>query len=562
MNSHPSPATGRYILKEMLAKGGMGEVFKAVAVGERGFEKPVVIKRILPEIAAMSDLAEVFVEEAKLMTLLSHPNVVEVLDFGRGEGGDYFLVLEYVSGLDLGRLLSWARTCKRPVSMAFSLFIASQALRGLHHAHTRAKEQGMLLVHRDISPSNILLSVEGEVKLADFGVALVRRSGESRAARGIVGKPVYMAPEQYQGKDIDLRADLFAMGVVLFELLTGALPFTGNSDEERQHKARRGEFRTARDLMPEIPEALDALLARTLAPDPNERHPDARSMAKALAECGIVQADSDDVAELVQEAVKSQPQPARKVIALLADGPKETGGEEHKNTENLIGRELTRTGFAGDTASFTFKLTEESTPQTLPLDAVANETPSGPSQTAPSPGRRWMGLGMGLGFLGVSLLGWAAYTLSRPGPPPENPVLPAPAPPVSSSSTNAEVTSASIKVTPQPLPMPSVYTSEKPLSKAVPPSPSAKIPLPAPSASSAIPEPSPAVQADCTGNIQIASKGSFTVSGGPSVVQSPGVYAWRCGSYNLRAVSRADPSVVKNAGVVVKAGSTAIVDLR
>lgn len=562
MNSHPSPATGRYILKEMLAKGGMGEVFKAVAVGERGFEKPVVIKRILPEIAVMSDLAEFFVEEAKLMTLLSHPNVVEVLDFGRGEGGDYFLVLEYVSGLDLGRLLSWARTCKRPSSMAFSLYIASQALRGLHHAHTRAKEQGMLLVHRDISPSNILLSVEGEVKIADFGVALMRRSGESRAARGIVGKPVYMAPEQYQGKDIDLRADLFAMGVVLFELLTGALPFTGSSDKERQDQAGRGEFRGARSLVPEIPETLEAVLARALAPDPNGRYPDARSMAKALAECGIVQADSDDVAELVQEAVKSQPQPARKVIALLADGPGKDGGEEHKNTEHLIERELTRTGFAGGTASFTFKLIEESTPQTLPLDALRNEMPSGPSQTAPSPGRRWMGLSIGLAFLGLSLLGLKAYTLLRSEPSPESPVLPAPAPVVSSSFTNAEVPSASIEVTPQPQPMPSVYTSEKPFPKAAPPSPSAKVPWPAPSVIPAIPEPAPAVQADCTGTIKIASKGSFTVSGGPSVVQSPGVYTWRCGSYSLRAVSRADPSVVKNAGVVVKAGSTAVVDLR
>ena len=193
----------------------MGEVFRAVAVGESGFEKPVVIKRILPAHLGRDDLAELFIAEAKLMTRLAHPNIVEVLDFGRGESGDYFLVLELVDGVDLARLHRGitARTERFPVALA--LYIAAQVLRGLHHAHAKSAGEGGWLVHRDVSPGNVLLSTAGEVKVADFGVALIARpDAEERSprARLLVGKPQYMASEQYDGADVDPRADLFSVG--------------------------------------------------------------------------------------------------------------------------------------------------------------------------------------------------------------------------------------------------------------------------------------------------------------------------------------------------------------
>lgn len=578
---------GRYVLKERLAKGGMGEVFRAVAVGERGFEKPVVVKRILPVYAAMSELAEFFVEEAKLMTRLAHPNVVEVLDFGRGESGDYFLVLEYVPGLDLGRLAAWLRGQGKNLSIPLALYITTQALRGLHHAHTRAQEEGMVLVHRDVSPSNLLLSVEGEVKVADFGVALMRRAGEPRAPSGVVGKPAYMAPEQYLGHAIDPRADVFAMGVVLFELFTGTLPFEGFSDEERQDAALRGDFGRARDLRPEVTPELDAVIRRALAPNPEARFPDAKAMTRALAECGVTMAESDDAADLVREAVRATPSEKGgqgcRVIALSADTPR--AGEDD---DDPSGRELTRTGGMGGAAAFTLRMADEAaSPGVLP-QALSEHTPEplGSSiveSTPPASRRReglkehdedtrrapasktlwWIGALVGCSVVGVGVF----QALNRSNHEDEYGPTPSPAPSASVSGSTPLVIppSTAIEVVPQPLPMPTTAPVSSPVLRTQPRAAPSLVSAPTlPPSSSALAAkvviPPPAE--DCVGTVKIASNGSFTVSGGPSTVQSPGVYTWRCGSYSLRAVSRADPSQTKSAGVVVKAGSTAVVDLR
>ena len=163
----------------------MGEVFRAVAVGEHGFEKPVVVKRVLPAHAGREDFADLFVAEAKLMTRLAHPNIVEVYDFGRGDHHDYYLVLELVDGVDLGRLMRAHAGRREKLPEPIALFVAAQVLRGLHHAHTRLADEGVVIVHRDVSPSNVLLSTEGEVKVADFGVALMQRGPESTA--GVAG---------------------------------------------------------------------------------------------------------------------------------------------------------------------------------------------------------------------------------------------------------------------------------------------------------------------------------------------------------------------------------------
>src|SRR3954471_17026500 len=149
---------GRYIIRERLARGGMGEVFAAVAVGADGFEKPVVVKRLLPKFAERKDVADLFVREAKLMTRLVHPNIVQVIDFGQGERDDYFLVMELVSGVDLGRLCEAYAKRNERVPVPLALFIATQALRGLGYAHTAFSADASHLVHRDISPSNVLLS--------------------------------------------------------------------------------------------------------------------------------------------------------------------------------------------------------------------------------------------------------------------------------------------------------------------------------------------------------------------------------------------------------------------
>lgn len=591
---------GRYVLRERLAKGGMGEVFLAVAMGERGFEKPVVVKRVLPEHAARSELSDLFVEEAKLMTRLAHPNVVEVLDFGRGEGGDYFLVLEYVEGVDLGRLAARARARGEPFPIALALSIVTQALRGLHHAHTRAADEGAVLVHRDVSPSNVLLSVEGEVKVADFGVALRRRAGEHRPPSGVVGKPAYMAPEQYEGREIDPRADVFAVGVVLFELLTGSLPFEGDTEALRQDAARRGDFGRARDIRADVTPALDAILRRALAPTPEVRFPDARVMARALAECGLPVAESDDIADAVRAALASPRAPGRRVIALSADRLHDAADDDGAP------RELTRTGSADGAAAFTLRVMDEparltpatSTPEDRsaptkledprlrePTRTPINEASAPPRAFTPAPrdaregiappqSARRLWFGAAIGGAAIAIVFAVRFAASSSGEdrgpsPSASASAPAPTPNPPPTDTNT------IEVAPQPPPSappspvssarsgPRPPSSSAPTATAPTTAPTAIVEPPPPSAASAKPAaPSSQPPEDCVGAVKIASIGSFTVSGGPSVVQSPGVYSWRCGSYALSAVSRADPSQKKAASVVVRAGATSTVDLR
>ena len=215
----------------------MGEVFRAIAVGADGFEKPVVVKRILPTVAG-AEATAMFAAEAKRMSRLVHPNIVQVIDFGRGEEGDYFLVMDFVEGLNLGAFARAHRDGRLPIGMA--LFVVSQMLRGLGHAHTQADDEGRTLVHRDVDPGNVLVSRLGEIeKVADFGVAVVTGPDELLEGKTVVGKPSYMAPEQWRGEALDARADLFATGVVLFQLLTGEMPFAGPNAEARQQAAGR-----------------------------------------------------------------------------------------------------------------------------------------------------------------------------------------------------------------------------------------------------------------------------------------------------------------------------------
>ena len=339
----------------------MGEVFRAVAVGESGFEKPVVVKRILPAHLGRSDLAELFIAEAKLMTRLAHPNIVEVLDFGRGDSRDYFLVLELVDGLDLARLHRSYTSRGERLPIPLTLFIVAQVLRGLHHAHARSGGEGAWLVHRDVSPGNVLLSTVGEVKVADFGVALIARpSGGEDGERGplaksLVGKPQYMAPEQYDGADVEPRADLFSVGVMLFFLLTDTFPFEGATLAEQQDAAHRGDFGRARDRSDAVTAELDALLRRALSPSPRDRFADARAMGQAIEALragGQAIAGGDDVAAAVEAAQRAQPAPGKRVIALSGSVRAE------RDDASIVEHELTRTGAASGASSFTIRVAE------------------------------------------------------------------------------------------------------------------------------------------------------------------------------------------------------------
>ena len=289
----------RYELIERLAVGGMAEVFRAVAYGAHGFEKALAIKRILPELARDPEFENRFIGEAKLAVKLSHANVVQVLDFGR-MGGTLFIAMELVDGLDLAALLRRYKELGRLLPIPAALHISIEIARGLDFAHQHG------VVHRDVSPSNILISRAGEVKIADFGIALA--AGDRRAAadgRRIMGKWRYMSPEQTSGERVELRSDVFSAAAVWFELFTGDKLFPGDDADTIIRNIAEMEIPKASERRAGLPPRLDELLSQALERDPSRR-PEAGELLRGLVEVSYgssIVASALDVKGAVSEAL-------------------------------------------------------------------------------------------------------------------------------------------------------------------------------------------------------------------------------------------------------------------
>ena len=266
-------AAGRYVLGDLLGRGGMAEVFAGHSMGDHGFQKPVAIKRLLPELASDHVFVERLIEEAKLLVGMQHGNIVSVIDLAR-DGDDVFLVMEFVDGPSLRQLLK-ARG-SRGLSLGVATYIVQAAAAGLEFAHNRP---GGAIIHADISPSNLLLTTSGEVRVADFGIA--RREG---GGHGVVeGKWAYMAPEQARGEPLTPRSDVFALGVVLYELLCGQHPLGRQvTHEERDSEPMR--VLPPRVVKPSIPTGLDAICMRALAHDPRDRYRSMQQLIDAIVE--------------------------------------------------------------------------------------------------------------------------------------------------------------------------------------------------------------------------------------------------------------------------------------
>jgi serine/threonine-protein kinase len=265
----------RYELLERLGAGGMAEVFRAKAFGAHGFEKVVAIKRILPALANAPNFEKRFITEARVAVTLTYSNIVQVLDFGRCDNS-LFLVMEYVDGVDLERLLQRHRAEGRPLQLEAALHIGIEFAKGLDFAHRHN------VVHRDISPSNVLLSRAGEVKLADFGIAVP--DDPARQAQGeICGKWAYMSPEQTLGRPLDARSDIFSAGVLLYEIMTGQPLFHGAA-MEIVGQIHSQPLPAPSTLRRELPPALDAVVARALAYEPGARHATTSDLLRALVE--------------------------------------------------------------------------------------------------------------------------------------------------------------------------------------------------------------------------------------------------------------------------------------
>ena len=277
---------GRYRVLRRLALGGMGAVYLARTEGARGFSKPVVVKRILPIWGGDEEIVSLFAREARILSQLQDPGIVSVIDFGQINDGTLVMVLDYVHGYHLAHWLSYLRTVSGQMPVEMAVHIMLRVLSALHYAHTFVKPDGkpLQVVHRDVSPANILLDTSGNVKLVDFGIA--RAAGDSNEykteAPQLRGKFGYLAPELFVGEESSPQSDVYAAGVVLYELLTGDNPFRGREVTDSYHKALTVDAVRADALRADVSAELAEVVARALAKQPSDRYTSAAEFADAL----------------------------------------------------------------------------------------------------------------------------------------------------------------------------------------------------------------------------------------------------------------------------------------
>ena len=273
---------GKYLLLSRLGSGGMAEVFLARTQSIGGFEKLLAIKRLLPFCTQDAETVDLLADEARITVRLTHPNIVQVFDFGR-VGESYYIAMEYVDGCDLKSLIRIDETASSPMDLSLALYVTGCILDALDFAHTQrdSKQSPLGIIHRDVSPHNVLISHHGQVKLTDFGVARAAISCHVTRVGDIRGKFSYMPPEQVCGGTIDHRVDVFAVGAILYELLAGRQPYRSASAGE-QLQLLRFEMQPPSALRTDLPRELDAVCMRALDKDPAHRFASAAEFAAAL----------------------------------------------------------------------------------------------------------------------------------------------------------------------------------------------------------------------------------------------------------------------------------------
>ena len=414
---------GKYELVERIASGGMAEVFRGRVRGPEGFVKEVCLKRILPHFSDDLEFVEMFVAEARVAAQLHHANIVQIFDFDSVDG-QYYIAMELVDGVDLRRLIQRTRASGVAFPIDVAVYIATEILKGLHYAHTRRWEGRPLgLIHRDVSPHNVLVSHAGEVKLADFGIAKAASRASATRTGVVKGKLPYMAPEQASAGTVDARVDLYATGVVLYEMIAGGRPFVADSDAELLAAILSAPVPPLSDRREDVPQVIDEIVRKLLARNADERFLVAGDALRALA----TQAPPDGSIRLADHLALSLGSGAgdaiREVTVRLAPGatgptadtpvvPAESGADTRTRRPAGRGEEseglayaqtaLGRSGRGGSDGSTAREQTDPSTH----VGTITGATPAPVTRTgalpspallapAPRPSR------MGLAFVGV-----------------------------------------------------------------------------------------------------------------------------------------------------------------
>ena len=404
---------GKYVLDAPLGMGGMAEVFRAHTEGAEGFERPVAIKRVLPDASRNPAFAEMFVSEAKLSARMQHPNVVSVIDFDRDHEGRLYLVMELVEGKDLDGLIDSGRL---PFSIV--IYTVCEVLRGLGYAHdlpmTADGVRG--LVHRDVSPHNVLCSWSGAVKVSDFGIAKARSATAASASVTIKGKPAYMSPEQISGGALDGRSDLFAVGVMLWQMLTGQYLFASGTTAETLARVLFSNVPPPRELVPDVPADLEAVTLKLLAREPSQRYASAEEAIDALLQCQ--HAPRDGRRELEALLVERFPQKA----PVRTGQRSRSGATPHGNALPVAWTPTQAAAMGADTRT-------AAPPHTAPtvVGQAAAKVPAAPARSRTA---LWVAVGAGVVALVVVLV----VALSGGGSP-----SPAAAPAAAAASLDASV---------------------------------------------------------------------------------------------------------------------------
>lgn len=277
--------SGKYELISLAGTGGMAEVYRGVTHGASGFKRSVAIKRVLDEFGMNDEFIEMFVEEARVGSELDHPNVVQIHDFDKDAAGRYFLVMEWVDGLDLSQWTDAFRFVAQQTPWSLVSAIGIEILKGLGAAHERVDTNGQVspIFHRDVTPHNVLLSKRGIVKVTDFGLARAMDRARMTRPHILKGKLSYTAPELVNGSDPSVQSDIFSVGIVLWEVLAGQKLFIGESPIEILERVRACDVPSILELRPDLPADLGAVIHRALAKHPDERFRSTRSMARSLA---------------------------------------------------------------------------------------------------------------------------------------------------------------------------------------------------------------------------------------------------------------------------------------